>query len=626
MKKNLFLLLVAVLLMSTRVFAQSTENWDGDVNKDGRVDVADIVAVIDLMQIGQFFYLGTTQPTADNYMTLPGVVASYTSINEAIGATAFVKAGETLYMLCPVGWINGKIVEVKDGNGNNIKFLEDVDAVSIQGHVIYRTSVWNNSTDVSFINKEIEDLQLSSSVIRLMTGYGGAVRIVSGNGIYQVESNNEDVATASITQMKDSSYVVLITAVKAGEATLSVVDNVTKKSETILVTVDDEPEYIDGKYVDMGLPSGTLWATCNVGADAPEEYGMYVSWGETEEKSYYSQSDYWLFEAGNTIDLNDGQDLACVKLEKGWRMPTMEELKELLTCTWSWEKYNGVQGARVIGPNGNSIFLPAASFKDNSSAPIEGTYGSYWGRTHANTVSSTPCGAELVFGTADYKTEFSITNFYFEMGPTGWCYCGRSVRPVYDATYDPDLPHKDEDDYTSYIVNPGYNNGNYNGWEGTPLSGYNSPNNAEHYNRSYDTYQTISGLPKGTYRLGVQGFYRKGTYSNDYSLWTSGDTGGINALLYATSSVASVSTPLVRASSAALKESLSSGSVVVGDNLYIPDDMKSAAAWFAADYYHNYLDVKVGDDGVLVIGIKKDQTEERDWTIIDNWTLFRIGE
>lgn len=622
MKKKFSMFLAAMLFGLVSIHAQSVKSVSGDMNADGVVDVADIVAVIDIMQKRAFFYMGTVCPTADNYMSLPGVITSFISFDDASGTTISVPAGETLYMMCPSEWLNGKSVVLKDGNGNVINFLKDIDTESVQGYAIYKTDAWDSASEVSLV--EANTLLLSSTTIKLMTGFGGAVRIVAGSGNYDVKSSNEDIATASIAQLKDSTYAVYISAVNAGEATISITDNVSNVTETVFVAIQDDPEQIQGDYVDMGLPSGTLWATCNIGSDTPEGEGWHVSWGEIEEKTYYSWSNYYLFDAGNTTDLNDGQDVACVKLGKGWRMPTMAELEELLTCSWSWEKYNDVQGARVTGPNGKSIFLPAVAFKDDYyGRPAEGTYGSYWGRTHASPTG--PCGAELVFGTADYKTGFSLSNFYFEMGPTGWCMCGRSVRPVYDATYNPNIPQNKENDYTSYIANANYNNNNYSGWDGTSLSGYGSANNAEHYNRNYDTYQTISGLPKGTYRVGVQGFYRKGNYDDDYSFWTSGDTDG-NAMLYATSSIASVSTPLARVSSAALTESLGDRSAVVGNNMYIPDDMNSAGAWFAAGYYQNYLSVKVDDDGILVIGIKKDTLVDRDWTIIDNWTLFRIGE
>ena len=109
-------------------------------------------------------------------------------------------------------------------------------------------------------------------------------------------------------------------------------------------------------------------------------------------------------------------------------------------------------------------------------------------------------------------------------------------------------------------------------------------------------------------------------------MWNDGDTQNNNALLYATSSVVSVSTPLVQPSSAATMENLVEGTIEVDSGKYIPNDMISAGTWFKNGFYHNYLDIKVGDDGILVIGIKKNKTIDQDWTIIDNWTLSRIGD
>lgn len=636
MKKKIFMLLAVMLLIGVNAMAQSgnSDSLKGDVNGDGIVDIADINAIINIMAqnggvVGaDFFYIGTTRPTIENYRKLSGGVSTYKSLDDVADVSVSIAAGQTLYMLCPEKWVYKKYIEMTDKNGNPIKFSNEPDT-SIEGYVIYKTEVLTDATDVSLI--EADYLQISSSTINMMLGYGGAVRIVAGSGRYHVKSSNEDIVTADISLLKDSTFIVQLTTVNIGEATISLTDEVTNITEDIQVVIQNEPDKIEGKYVDLGLTSGTLWATCNVGAEAPEEYGGYFSWGETWEKSLYTISNYWLFSAGNTTDLNDEQDVACVKLGEGWRMPTMEELEELLSCSWSWEKHNGVQGARITGPNGNAIFLPAGTFKENSNSPVEGTYGSYWGRTHANTVMSvygqlTPCGAELVFGTADYKESFTISDFYFEMGPTGYCHCGRSVRPVYDKTYKPNIPEEDKNNYTSRIVNPNYDNNNYYGWDGTPLSGANPDNNAEHYNKDYDTYQTISNLPKGIYRVGVQGFYRKGNPWNDYSLWNDGDTQNNNALLYATSSVVSVSTPLVQPSSAATMENLVEGTIEVDSGKYIPNDMISTGTWFKNGFYHNYLDIKVGDDGILVIGIKKNKTIDQDWTIIDNWTLFRIGD
>ena len=390
----------------------------------------------------------------------------------------------------------------------------------------------------------------------------------------------------------------------------------------MLASADNDlcPDSNHPHKIDLGLPSGTRWACCNVDPDptkqTPSNYGGYYAWGELVEKDWYGWSNYSLSSAGSMYDLTAEEDVSTVLWGSKWRMPTMDEFRELIKyCTWSWEEYNGVMGARVTGPNGNAIFLPAGAMKDEDYYTAKvGTYGSYWGRTHA---SSSSYATELVFGTAYYNNNYQIGDFYYEMGPTGTRQTGRLVRAVGTERY------IDDNDYTIYITNPSFDDNLYSGWEGTVLSGVGPDNNAEHYNKNYDTFQHLHGLPPGWYTLGLQGFYRKGSYSNDYALWLANDTEHNHALLYASSAAGSYSVPLVPASSAAIPERLGGNTARVGNGLYIPDNMVAAGAWFEAGYYHNYLDVEVGDDGELTIGIKKDVTLSGDWTMIDNWTLFR---
>ena len=152
-------------------------------------------------------------------------------------------------------------------------------------------------------------------------------------------------------------------------------------------------------YVDLGLPSGTLWATCNVGATAPEEYGDYFAWGETEPKDMYNWSTYkWCNSSYNTLtkyctnssygtvdnktELDPEDDAAYVNWGENWRMPTYDQQTELRTkCTWTWTTQNGMNGRLVTGPNGNTLFLPAAGSRYDSSLYNAGSNGSYWSRT-----------------------------------------------------------------------------------------------------------------------------------------------------------------------------------------------------------------------------------------------------
>ena len=128
------------------------------------------------------------------------------------------------------------------------------------------------------------------------------------------------------------------------------------------------------EYVDLGLPSGTLWATCNVGADSPEEFGYYFAWGETTiiNNSKYTYTD-------NPTTLPASADVATVNWGSGWRMPTYDEMNELQkNCIVIRMTKNGVTGSLFTGPNGKSIFLPAAGFHDRHMLNFGGTIGYYW--------------------------------------------------------------------------------------------------------------------------------------------------------------------------------------------------------------------------------------------------------
>lgn len=155
----------------------------------------------------------------------------------------------------------------------------------------------------------------------------------------------------------------------------------------------------DGDWVDLGLPSGTLWATMNVGASKPEDYGDYFAWGETTSKDEYSWSTYkWCNGRENTLtkyclnnlygavdnknELDPEDDAAFVNWGALWRMPSLEQQKELFEqCIWTWTTQNGVNGRLLIGPNGNALFLPAAGYCWGNWFDNAGYIGDYWSRT-----------------------------------------------------------------------------------------------------------------------------------------------------------------------------------------------------------------------------------------------------
>ncbi len=165
--------------------------------------------------------------------------------------------------------------------------------------------------------------------------------------------------------------------------------------------------------VDLGLPSGTRWAPYNVGASSPEEYGDYYAWGETETKTVYTWENYLYFTDKNgngkpwsiiggkaKTDLGEIKDIgkdisgtdydvAHVKWGGDWKMPTKAQCQELVDkCKWTWwTARNNQKGYKVTGPNGNSIFLPAAGFRDEDMDVARlGFRGGYWSSTHDEAV------------------------------------------------------------------------------------------------------------------------------------------------------------------------------------------------------------------------------------------------
>ena len=156
--------------------------------------------------------------------------------------------------------------------------------------------------------------------------------------------------------------------------------NIADINVIIDIILKGQPAVNTKEWVDLGLPSGTLWATCNVGANSPEEYGDYFAWGETFSKDYYDWTTYkWCIGGMDGItkysygvngfadfksELEPEDDVAYVHWGPSWRMPTLAQQDELREhCTWTWTTLNGVNGCLVTGPNGNSIFLPAAGYR-----------------------------------------------------------------------------------------------------------------------------------------------------------------------------------------------------------------------------------------------------------------------
>lgn len=212
----------------------------------------------------------------------------------------------------------------------------------------------------------------------------------------------------------------------------------------ILLTGQIEPNPDGGDYIDLGLPSGTIWATRNVGAASPEDYGDYFAWGETEPKSNYTLNSYKWYIQGyvngylrlgytkyctdsrfgyegfvdNKTELDPSDDAACSHYPGG-RMPSLEQIQELSNCcTWQRTSRNGVAGQLVTGPNGNTLFFPFSGYRNWESLFTDGYPTFYWSRTLLTNDSVVADAYAL-----------EITGLYMVSGAMRFCGC--AVRAVH---------------------------------------------------------------------------------------------------------------------------------------------------------------------------------------------------
>ena len=192
----------------------------------------------------------------------------------------------------------------------------------------------------------------------------------------------------------------------------------------------------DHDYVDLGLPSGTLWATCNVGASSPGEYGDYFARGETEPKSNYNWSTYKHCKGSydtmmkyctsseygaveNKTELEPSDDAATANWGADWQMPSYEQFDELFNSSYTattWTTLNGVSGYEITSKsNGNSIFLPASGFRYEARLCYAGSRGNYWSRSLDT--SNSDNAYSLNFGSGDIDTGHVIRDDGFSVRP-----------------------------------------------------------------------------------------------------------------------------------------------------------------------------------------------------------------
>jgi len=357
-------------------------------NNDGntRVREGDLI----IWQSGTYGHIGVVIKTTESYI-------SVAHQNGGIGRNA-LPIGSTLKI------VDGVVKDIKPGTNSSPIFATP----KVISHFI---RIYNQAEEISGYSRS-----LTASTTNLKFGK----RNVNTSFTRKFTITNRGYSPLTISSMTfnvGKAYKINMTSCTIGygetkefEITFTPSEPIDYEDRLIIRSdADDNPVWciqLSGKgiepWVDLGLPSGTLWATCNVGASSPEDYGDYFAWGETAPKDYYNWSTYkWCNGSYTTLtkyctrsdygyngfvdnktELDPEDDAATVNWGPSWRMPTTEQQRELCEkCSSVWTTQNGVNGRLFTGPNGNTLFLPAAGGRWHESLDNAGSSGYYWSRT-----------------------------------------------------------------------------------------------------------------------------------------------------------------------------------------------------------------------------------------------------
>lgn len=359
-------------------------------------------------------------PTIGTLQTGAGSTEGSFSVDENYDLTGPYKAvypssgtfsGNTLTLVLPetqnlagasATFANGAnpMVAVSDDENLGFKNLCGCLGLSLTGNNVHITSIKITDADGQKLNGTFTADCTANEPVLVYTGTDGSA---------DVTLTCDTTLTAESTQF----FIVLPVGALAHGFTMDIYDGGTtpifSQSTTTATTIARNQVNVmnelpvtpapadEHEYVDLGLPSGQLWATCNVGADSPEGYGGYFAWGETQTKDTYywntyahgtenaltkycTLSDYGLNGfTDNLTTLESGDDVATVLWGADWRMPTKEEWEELLNnTTHTMTTQGGVVGRLFTATNGNTLFLPAAGYYQHGNLDFAGIVGEYW--------------------------------------------------------------------------------------------------------------------------------------------------------------------------------------------------------------------------------------------------------
>ena len=438
MKKRIFLFAAALVALLS-VNAQTI--LKGDMNGDNQADVSDVTSLVNCILTG-------------NVQTLDVSVSPYKVDNAAIVGTwsksaeesiTFVEDGTTDYAGAAMYKYMPNLGRVLFYNGGGV-YMSALNVMEATADYLILcgsdyaegTYWWSGSA------QRVESITLSATSLTLEPGATSTLTatVTPEDAVIAAvvwSSSDKSVATVSAAG--------LVTAVGGGTCTITCTSAHGSGVSASCAVKVSKPH----TYVNLGLPSGTLWATCNVGADEPYDYGDYFAWGETEgynsgkttfdwstykycNGSSSTLTKYCTYSSQGTVDnktiLEPSDDAAAANWGGDWRMPTHAEWQELNNttyCTWTWygtgnadfgSKAGYKVESKMSGYEGNFIFLPAAGYHYNLSLNYAGSDGSYWS---SSLRESNPFGAwYCFFNNSGLLKADNVSNRFY----------GRSVRPV----------------------------------------------------------------------------------------------------------------------------------------------------------------------------------------------------
>lgn len=382
---------------------------------------------------------GTSYIISD--ITLP---ATQNYAENSFGNGAFPMAAVTT----STSEMNLKFKNVLGGLKLQLKGTATIKSVSMTGN---NNEILCGAAEVTVSNGNVPSISLTDATAKTVTLNCG-----SGVQLNTETATSFIIALPPVTMTAGFTVIVKDTEGKQMEISTTKSQTITRSSLLKMPSVNFVGiPVVEHQSIDLGLSSGLKWASCNVGATSPEEYGDYFTWGDTEP--YYSIKDPLTWKEGKSLGFNWGSykwgssnnnltkynhisskgivdnktildpedDAAHVNWGGTWRMPTIAECTELINeCTWTWTIQNGVSGRLVTGPNGNSIFIPASGYGYNKNFYQTESKVELWSSSLSTTTNNGPsCAWILYAGSADYNIGVSDYNGR---------YTARSIRPVSD--------------------------------------------------------------------------------------------------------------------------------------------------------------------------------------------------